>query len=148
LTDLYDSEGRRLYLNPAERLRFYEAIEGIEDLAHKSLCMLILYTGCRVSEAVSLRRKHVDVEDKTIVFRTLKQRNRIKGAKKKGRKKSKTTRIRRRALPIPDWLIDLLLEQAPNHPNGKLWNIHRSTALRWAIVRALPVKRFSKTRGS
>lgn len=127
MTDLYDSEGRRLYLNPAERLRFYEAVEGIENLAHKSLCMLILYTGCRVSEAVSLRRRHIDVEDETVVFKTLKQRNQNEGSNKK----SKTTRIRRRALPMPDWLVDLLLEQAPHHPDGKLWNVHRSTALRW-----------------
>ena len=116
LTELYSKDGDRLYLNPPERLAFYEFAEGIEDLAHKTLCMVLIYTGCRISEAVNLRRKDIDVSNETLIIRTLKQGGKV---------------IRQRELMIPDFIIDLLIEQAPAHKYHRIWRVRRETGWRW-----------------
>lgn len=115
LTQLYDHSGNRKYLNPPERLRFYETVERAENLAHKTLCLVLIYTGCRVTEALRLRREHIDPSEKTLLFKTLKQRD----------------KIIRRALPIPDFLIELLRLQAPSNKRGKIWKFGRHSALRY-----------------
>ena len=115
LTQLYDRSGNRKYLNPSERLLFSETVAGAENLAHKTLCLVLIYTGCRVTEALRLRREHIDPSEKTLLFKTLKQRE-------------KTIR---RALPIPEFLIELLLRQAPTTMRGKVWTFGRHSALRY-----------------
>jgi integrase/recombinase XerD len=117
LTRLYDQSGNRKYLNPAERFLFYETVEGAEDLAHKSLCMVLIYTGCRISEALNLRLENIDQSEKALVFKTLKQRG----------------EERTRALPVPDELIDLLLQQAASGLGSRVWKFTRWTG--WRIVK-------------
>jgi integrase/recombinase XerD len=88
---LYDAQGRRLYLTSAERDDFLEAAMQA-DRPIRTLCSVICYTGCRVSEALVLTGRHVDLNGQMIVFETLRKR----------RKKVY------RAIPVPQALIDTL----------------------------------------
>jgi len=56
------------------------------------LCLTIAYTGCRISEALALTAERIDLSDKSITLRTLKQRE----------------KLRYRSVPCPDTLIDAL----------------------------------------
>src|SRR5712692_7939225 len=87
--DLLDAQGRRLYLTEEERAAFLEA-------AHKAprdvrtFCLVLLYTGCRISEALALTPRSFDFEGRAIVFRTRKKRH----------------RNHYRAVPVPARLLD------------------------------------------
>jgi integrase/recombinase XerD len=96
---------------------FYETVDGAEDLAHKSLCMVLINTGCGISEALSLRLENSDHSEKALVFKTLKQRG----------------EERTRALSVPDELIDLLLQQAASGLGSRVWKFTRWTG--WRIVK-------------
>ena len=114
LAQLHDRAGNRKYLNPEERLQFFEAVEKAETLAHRTLCLVLIYTGCRITEALRLTDKHIDPAENTLLFKTLKQRdNSIQ-----------------RVLPIPQFLTELLLQQAPTNRSRKIWQFTRHTALR------------------
>jgi len=115
LTQLYDRSGNRKYLNPGERLRFYETVDTSENLARKTLCLVLIYTGCRITEALRLRVENIDASENTLLFKTLKQRG-------------KTIQ---RVLPVPGFLIELLLQQAPSNKKSKVWPFTRYTALRY-----------------
>jgi integrase len=52
----------------------------------------MVYTGCRISEAIALTADKIDLSNKTVVLRTLKQRQRIVF----------------RAVPVPDSTLDAL----------------------------------------
>ena len=71
--ELFDPAGHRKYLTPSERLRFEETAKAMDgDTA--TFCLMLLYTGCRISEALNLRLRHIDFESKAVIFETLKQR--------------------------------------------------------------------------
>lgn len=72
-TDLYDNQGRRLYLSAFEREKFLEVLE-MSSRDTRTFCTVMAYTGCRVSEALALTPARVDYSDKTIIFETLKKR--------------------------------------------------------------------------
>lgn len=111
---IYDDIGRRKYLSEAERLRFIDAAERLPR-DRKALCLVLAYTGCRVSEALSLTHHQIDAERHRLLFRTLKRR-----------------RLVYREVPIPEPLCALLLA-LQCHPDGRLWRMHRVTA--WRLVR-------------
>lgn len=70
---LFDEAGNRKYLSPSERIRFEEAAQAADgDTA--TFCLMLLYTGCRISEALNLRVRHIDFEAQSVTFETLKQR--------------------------------------------------------------------------
>jgi integrase len=70
---LFDNAGNRKYLSPSERIRFEEAANAADgDTA--TFCLMLLYTGCRISEALNLRVRHIDLEAQSVTFETLKQR--------------------------------------------------------------------------
>lgn len=117
MTLLYDQSGNRKYLNPAERFLFYETVEASTNLAHRSLCQVLIYTGCRISEALNLRSENIDQSEKVLVFKTLKQRG----------------EERTRALPVPEELIEVLLQQVEASRGSKIWNFTRWTG--WRIVK-------------
>lgn len=117
LTLLYDQSGNRKYLNPAERRLFFDKVVSSGCLGRKSFCLVLLYTGCRISEALSLTKDSIDEAERNLVFKTLKQR----GSE------------RRRALPIPRDLIEILVEQAATGSGEKIWSFTRSTG--WRIVK-------------
>lgn len=113
---VYDALGQRKYLNAQERQRFLDHVEGVADVK-RALCLVLAYSGCRVSEALQLR--YSQVEPGCIIFRTLKRRKR-----------------HFRAVPVPLFVTDLLLSMATGQGDAPLFTIHRSTAWRW-IERAM-----------
>ncbi|MEM1088435.1 MAG: tyrosine-type recombinase/integrase [Pseudomonadota bacterium] len=82
------------------------------DPQTRALCELLYWTGCRLSEAIALRRDHIDTDHDCVIFRTLKQRG----------------RGQLRAVPVPRSLIRLLY--ALPAPSGRLWSYSRWTARR------------------
>jgi integrase/recombinase XerD len=128
---LYDPQGRRLYLTAAERDAFlYAATQA--DRPIRTLCNVLYYTGCRISEALVLTPRRIDINDQTIIFETLKKRRR--GVY--------------RAVPVPQALIDTIdlahgLREAQKRHNrdmldALLWSFARNTAWRQvtAVMRA------------
>lgn len=115
LTSLHASSGEPKYLSPPERVRFYEVVGDAENLADKSLFITLIYCGCRISEALNLLVQHIDKEECTITFVTLKQR-------KRGQ--------RIRVLHFPSEFVGMLLEQAAATPGDRIWTFSRWTARR------------------
>jgi integrase/recombinase XerD len=77
----------------------------------RTFCLTLLYTGCRISEALNLSWDRVDLGEQALVFRTLKQRN------------SQTYR----SVPIPERLLNEL---------GVLWYPGAFDGLVWPWSRA------------
>jgi len=78
----------------------------------RTFCLVRYYTGCRISEALALTPKRIDMKECTITFECLKKRKR--GVF--------------RSIPIPPSLIDILdlvhglREAALNQRNERLWS--------------------------
>jgi integrase len=70
---LYDARGRRKYLTPEERKAFLAAAESAPREV-RTFCLVLAYTGCRISEALALTAGRVDPTDGVIVLETLKKR--------------------------------------------------------------------------
>lgn len=111
---IFDNAGRRKYQSASERSSFLAAADRLPD-SHRALCYVLTFTGCRISEALSLTRDQLDDKLYTLSMRTLKRR-----------------RIVFRSVPIPEPLCHLL-RKLPRRSDGRLWHIHRTTA--WRIVR-------------
>ena len=107
--------GERKYLTDAETRAFLAAAEAF-DFDIRLLCQVLVFSGCRLSEALSLSPNSIDLGSKCINIETLKQRKR--GVF--------------RQVPIPQTLITEILNLGfigrPNHP---LWPVHRQTGRRW-----------------
>ena len=72
---LYDTQGRRLSLTSAERDAFLNAATQA-DRPIRTLCSVLYYTGCRISEALALTARRIDINDHTILCETLTKRRR------------------------------------------------------------------------
>ncbi|MCU7882161.1 MAG: hypothetical protein KZQ66_05745 [Candidatus Thiodiazotropha sp. (ex Lucinoma aequizonata)] len=70
---LFSPDGQRLYLTPQEREKFLDAAEH-EDRQEQMFCRVLHYTGCRPSEALELVPGRVLMDEKALVFRSLKKR--------------------------------------------------------------------------
>lgn len=120
---LHDRAGRRLYINTEERCRFVEAAAPCAP-RQRSFCLTLLYTGCRISEALELRGASVQAGAGIITFRTLKRRR----------------PDMYREVPVPDHLIEALDAAHRLDAEACLWpDINRTTAYRWvkaAMARA------------
>lgn len=79
----------------------------------RALCELLFWTGCRLSEAIALKRDHIDTTHCFVVIHTLKQRQ----------------RPALRAVPVPKRLIRRLYA-LPTAPDGRFWPYSRWTARR------------------
>ena len=112
----YDAEGRRKYLSQAEGQKFVQNSTSLEK-AKALFCLTIYYTGCRISEALALRRQDVDPEAKVIRIRTL---------KKRGRRE-----IRR--VPAPEFLIAGIVAVASPDSEMPVWPYSRTTG--WRIIK-------------
>lgn len=108
---LFDVRGRRKYLTGTEGVRF-EAVASERDARTSAFCLLVSYTGCRISEALALTRDRLDPECGCAIFKTLKRR-----------------RLSFRAVPIPQFLMADLLA-LPETPDGRLWPWCRQTGWR------------------
>ncbi len=89
---LFTPGGQRKYLTSYELDRFLTTANAQERLEVRSFCLLLAHTGSRISEALALTPKNIDLEQKVITIRTLRQR----------------TRDRFRAVPVPSSTIDTL----------------------------------------
>lgn len=117
---LYDATANRLYINAAERERFLVAARSGHS-ALRSFGLTLLYTGCRISEALALTGNDIQIEAGVISFRTLKRRRDDVY----------------REVPVPEELVKALVVTMDDKLKcGPIWEIHwtpvsRSTAYRW-----------------
>ena len=116
---LFNEQGQRKYLNAAEREAFKSAAEK-QPREVRTFCLVLYYTGCRISEALALTQQRIDLEEGTITFESLKKR-------KDGVFRS---------VPVPLSLINILdlvhglRESALDKQNERLWTWSRMTAYR------------------
>ena len=116
---LYDQVGNRKYLVRQERLAFVRASVA-EGGAVGAFCLMLAFTGARISEVLTLPAERIDASNEAIVFETLKQRKR--GVF--------------RAVPVPRRLIDLVTEATAASTRGSctnLWPWRRTMA--WKHVK-------------
>jgi integrase len=112
---MHDGAGRRKYLNEDERTRFLVAADRLAPEI-RALCYVLLYAGCRVSEALALTLCRTDGDHLALTIKTLKRRRTVF-----------------RAVPVPPVVIELLRGLTVDG-EGRFWRLHRTTA--WRIVRA------------
>lgn len=70
---LINNTGERKYLNRRERMAFYSQAQKL-PLERKMFCLLLYFTGARISEIYELTPQQIDLNDKSIIIRTLKRR--------------------------------------------------------------------------
>jgi len=112
----YDRLGRRKYLNAEENQRFMRAAQVMPPL-EEALCRTLYFTGCRLSEGLSLGPDSLDCSENVLQIRTLKKRG----------------EVHTRRIPIPVELARSLREI--NCDGERFWWFSRTTA--WRIVRAV-----------
>ena len=118
---IFDEHGQRKYLTDAERTQFLDAAKTAEPDA-RTFALTLAYTGCRISEALSLRAGQIDVTENRITFETLKRRKK---------------RVFR-SIPVPAAVIEALdlvhtlrrLQRSASGQKTKLWTWSRSTGYR------------------
>ncbi|EKS35364.1 tyrosine-type recombinase/integrase [Afipia clevelandensis] len=118
---LYSALGRRKYLTPAERLRFVAASWEEPRPQVRTLCLVLAFTGCRISEALALFSASVERDEAFIAIRCLKKRKRV---------------LAIRQVPVPPWLIKSISDvHCLGCPGTRLWTWSRSRA--WQLVKAV-----------
>ena len=117
-TRLFNGEGQRKYLIPAEARRYF-AVAARADRQTRLFAQLLYLTGCRLSEGLAITPKLIDAEGQRVVFRTLKRR-----------------KLTYRAVPVPMRFLRELLAYASEHePEERLFPWCRQTG--WRRVRTL-----------
>lgn len=111
----YDVQGRRKYLSRDEGLRFLQEAAALVT-RQRLLCQVLFYTGCRVSEAIPLKRANIDEPTNRLLFKSLKKRGK--------------TLYRR--IPVPATLIRDLMK-LETLDEDRLWIYSRTTV--WRIVK-------------
>ena len=113
---LYNHANQRLYINESERTRFIKAAYK-KPLSIRVFALVLLYTGCRLSEVRELDQDRLQANEQLLAIRSLKKR----------------THHHIREIPIPKELVELI-QSLPDHD---LWDIDRITAYRWikAVMR-------------
>jgi integrase/recombinase XerD len=71
--NLYDTQGRRLYLTADERRAFIGSAATAAQPV-RTLCMVLHDTGCRISEALALTSESIDLSGRTVMFESFKKR--------------------------------------------------------------------------
>lgn len=111
---IYDRQGHRKYVTAAERRRFRLQAEAL-SVEEKSFCLMLYFTGARISEALELTPQRLDMAEGVVMVRTLKRR------------KDNVFR----AVPLPRSYLRELKELVPATSNQKrLWSFSRKTAYR------------------
>jgi integrase/recombinase XerD len=125
--ELYDTQGRRLYLSADERRAFIGSAATAARPV-RTLCTVLHDTGCRISEALALTSESIDLSGRAVMFESLKKRRH--GIC--------------RAVPVPPTLSDTLdmvhgIREAQKRGGGQsdrpLWSWARNTA--WRHVKAV-----------
>jgi integrase len=120
---LYSRSGRRKYLTPDERMRFMETATRCARPELRTFCLLLAYTGCRISEALALSAGMIEAQEGFIAFRSLKKRN---GA------------VLIREVPVPESFLALLAKThdlQDRAPQLRVWSWSRSRA--WQLVKTV-----------
>lgn len=122
---LFTTSGQRKYMAATERGKFKAAALELEDKSLRMFCLMLLYTGCRISEALGVMVRSLDYEAKAVTIESLKKRR--KGIF--------------RQVPLPSGYLDdldLVFEIASRQKKAKaakelterLWPMSRATASR------------------
>lgn len=113
---MFDRGGSRKYLNRVERRRLLGVAKGEPDALRRAFILTLLYTGCRISEALNLTPGRVDLAQRAFVFETLKRRK----------------RGHFRSVPVPDLLCELVRPLVRGRDaSSRLWAFSRATAYRY-----------------
>jgi len=129
---LFSPDGRRLYLTAKERADFLDAASH-ENVIDRMYCHVLHYSGCRPSEALELVPERILIEERALVFRSLKKR--------KHDSKGRLKQPKYRTVPMPETVIehlDLVFNIRTLHRDKKrqkdlvkpLWPMSRPTAYR------------------
>ena len=110
---LYSKQSRRLYVNRSERERFKKAAEQ-QAFSTKLLCFTLLYTGCRLSEAINLTWDDIQQDEGVISIRSLKKRK----------------LIHTREIPVPPTFVKQLDMDCNSSSHHFLFSFDRTTAWR------------------
>jgi site-specific recombinase XerD len=121
---IYNSLGTRKYLTAKERRAFIWAAKCLRPEA-ETFCLVLAYTGARISEVLALTPAHVDRELGIVVIRCLKKR------------RSDVYR----GVPIPKELLERLdvvhnlseMNSSDPHYTERIWQWGRTTA--WKLVK-------------
>ncbi len=120
--DLLTGSGERKYVTPEERQAFIAAAKRHPDRSARTFCSTLAHTGCRISEALELNYRRVDLAAGHIVFRSLKKRG----------------KLHPRAVPVPPDHLDSLelvhgirlVQKRRRKAGSQLWDWSRSTGWR------------------
>jgi integrase/recombinase XerD len=113
--EVFDRRGRRKYLDSSERKALLRAIKSERDPLRRAFVLTLLYTGCRISEALNVTKERLDETIGSITFETLKRRR--AGCF--------------RTLPIPKELLRLLRRIVnKSDPASRIWPFSRPTGYR------------------
>ncbi|MEM9281000.1 MAG: site-specific integrase [Verrucomicrobiota bacterium] len=110
---VYDASGKRKYLSLSEGQKFVRATHILPE-DRRAICLVIYFTGCRISEAINLTPFNRDESAKTLLIRSLKKRGKVS--------------VRR--VPIPDSLDKQLAHLEVKTEGKHFWNLSRSTVYR------------------
>lgn len=115
---LYDREGRRKYIGQQERVRLLEIIDTLPSSEVRLFCLMLAYTGARLSEILALTASQIDYDAGVVVIHTLKKRQ----------------RYIYRAVPLPPQLLKDLKNICGLKSNGeRLWSWSRTTG--WTRIK-------------
>lgn len=119
---LYTAGGERKYLTEAERNALIAAAKACPSPRLRTFCLTLVYTGCRISEALAISRRSVEPSAGCIAVRSLKKR---KGA------------IVFREIPVPSELLDELAAtyDLEEPVKDRLWPWCRAHA--WYLIKRL-----------
>ena len=112
---LYTGAGRRKYLTAGERERFVAAAASSQPKI-ETLCLMLAWTGCRITEALNLTHGDLDVEGGMVSVRSLKKR--------------RAGIVREVPVP-PAFLVAVRQVHGNGRPDKRLWPIGRTTAWRY-----------------
>lgn len=116
---IFTPTGQPKYLNEAERCALEDATLML-PLDEQLFCQTLIWTGCRISEVLSLTRENIALEEQMVVVRTLK----------------KGERIVMRSIPLPPGLATALVSYGSEV--GRLWPWGRTRG--WKVVKRVMLK--------
>ena len=123
----YDRHGNRKYTTIKERRRFLSAAKTQAPLPVYTFCLVLVFTGARLSEALALTPRQIDVDAGVIAVRCLKKR--------------RPDGVTYRAVPVPSRMTRALdaahaIKRAQHDPqriDAPIWPWCRTTA--WKRVK-------------
>lgn len=112
---VFSGRGERKYLTASELDVFYAEANKLK-IQTRAFCLMLLHSGCRISEALALTRQRIDIDQKVVIIKCLKKRQ----------------RTQYRTVPLPENYINLLSEWFAAQPDdgARIWPWSRMTGYR------------------